>query len=520
VPFVRIPDAGKVGLNKDLSNHELPINAWTDARNVRFLNGYAWQMFGYGEVFNTAQVVPHHVMPVVIGTARYWLYASLEKIYAVTLAAGTAVHTNRTRQTAAVDVNYAATPNSWTSTLIGGIPILNNGVDPPQAWDLNLANRFVALPGWPANTTCKSMRGFRSFLVALNITEAGTNYPFMVRTSHPADPGSVPASWDYTDPTVDALRFDLAQGYDPIVDGFQLRDSLMVYKEASVWRIDFVGGQFVDQVTKVLGTSGALNRNCIVEVDGFQVVLTNSDVIAHDGQSPWSILDRQTRRWLFQNMDVDGVYRAFVFKNPFFNEVCIAFPSVGSNTCDKALVWNYVEKTVSIRDVPNIHHANFGPTDVGLLGNWAQDPAPWQSDLTLWDSPDFVPSAARVLMGSDGPKLYMLDSSSSFDGAVPTVYLERRGLSFDAPERIKLVRGLRPRVVGNTGDTVKFRVGGQDDPWGEPTWSDEMVHTIGSTTANDCFVSGRYITIRWENGTAFSARLDSIDIDVEMAGNW
>jgi hypothetical protein len=522
MPLVRVPNAGLAGVNKDLSQHELPINSWSDAQNIRFLDGYAYQFYGHGEVYNSPAVVPYHLIPATIGTQRYWLYAGLAKVYAVTISGGVATHTNLTRQTTGVDVDYSGTPNSWTSTLLGGIPILNAGntVDPPQMWSLNIANRLTALTNWPANTFCKALRSYKNYLVALNVTKAGTNYPFMVKWSHPADPGGVPVTWDPTDATKDAGETDLAEGYDPVVDGLQLRDSFIIYKEASVWRMDFVGGPYVFRFQKVLGTSGALNRNCIVEVDGFHLVLTGSDVIVHDGQSATSVLDKQARRFLFQNMDVDQVSKAFVFKNPFLNEVFICYASIGSTWPNKAVVWNYKDKTVSFRDVPNLNHASFGPVDNGLYGNWAQDSAPWSSDLTAWNGPDFTPSTARVMMASNNQKLYLLDASASFDGAIPSAYLERRGLSFDQPEMMKLVRGIRPRIVGNTGDTVQIRVGGQTDPWSDPTWGPVMTHTIGSTIANDCFVSGRYITIRFETGTAYQWRLDSYDIDVEASGMW
>ena len=110
-------------------------------------------------------------------------------------------------------------------------------------------------------------------------------------------------------------------------------------------------------------------------------------------------------------------------------------------------------QTVSFRQIPNLNHAAFGPVDNSLAGNWNQDSAPWDSDLTVWDGPDFVPSTARAIMASANTKLYMLDASSSFDGSIPDAYLERRGLSFGAPERIKLIRSFRPRISGNTGQT-------------------------------------------------------------------
>lgn len=519
--IINVKNCGAMGVIDDLSNHELPIEAWTDARNVRFLDGYAHQAGGHSQAYGTPSVVPYHVLPVIIGGVRYWIYASLAKIYAVTITAGAAVHTNLTRQTAGNDVDYAATANSWTSTVLGGIPILNPGntADPPQQWDLNTANNFAALSNWPASTYCKSLRAYKNFLVALNVTKTTTNYPYMVKWSHPADPGAVPSSWDPTDATKDAGEFDLADGYDQIVDGAALRDSLMIYKENSVWRLDFTGGAYVHRASKVMGTSGAMNRNCIAEIDGYHIVLTTNDIVIHDGVQARSVLDKMTRRWLFNNMDSDNQGRAFVFKNPYFNEVFVCYPSVGSTIPDAAIVYNYNDKTVSKRTLPSIHHANFGQVDNSLAGTWASDPDPWSSDLTLWNGGENVPNISRVLMASNDTKLFMLDASSSFDGVQNDWYLERRGLSFGTPEKIKLVKGIRPRISGNTGDNITVKIGSQDDPFETPTYT-SMTHTIGETVRNNCLVAGRYIAVRFEDGTAYNSRIDSYDLEIEELGNW
>lgn len=661
--FIKVPNAGSLGVNKDLSQHELPINAWTDCQNIRFLDGYAFQFLGEGEPFGTPTVTPYHLLPVIVSGERYWIYAGAQKVYAVSNSSGSAVHTNITRQetnlltyseefnnaawvkgnatvtansttdpigtstadtltatssnatiyqtltlanspyvfsvylkrktgtgtvsitidgttlenvtlttswvrfdthltptagsctvgirintngdevyawgaqlepgtimgdyvkttnaSASADENYSASQNSWTSTLLGGIPVLNpdNGNDYPQRWNLELNSRLVNLENWPESVYCGVMRSYKNYLVALNITKGSNNYPFMVKWSNPADPGSIPDSWDETNPANDAGETDLAEGYDPIVDGLQLRDSFMIYKEASIWRMDYVGGPFVFKFQKVLGTSGAIAKNCIVEVDGFHFVFTNSDVIVHDGQTSTSILDKQSRRFLFQNIDVDQVDKCFVFKNPFLNEVYACYPSLGATSCDKALVWNYKDKTVGFRDLTNLNHAAFGPVDEGLEGNWSQDSAPWSSDLSYWNGPDYTPSAARAMMASNDTKLLLLDASAAWEGDLPDAYLERIGLSFDASDKIKLVRSIRPRITGNTGDTVIVKIGYSNDPYTTPTYT-SMTYTIGSTISNDCLVAGRYIAIRFETGTAYQWRLDSYDLDVEMAGNW
>lgn len=516
MPLVPVKNVGQYGVNKDLSSAELPINAWTDSSNIRFLDGYANQFYGHGAVYGTPSVTPYHVMPVSLLGVRYWLYASDKKIYAVNSAA----HTNITRQTATVDVDYAATKNSWTSTVLGGIPILNNGVDIPQFWNLGLATKCAALTNWPATYTCAVIRSYKNSLIALNITKAGVNYPFMVKWSHPADPGTVPSTWDIADATKDAGETDLAEGYDLIIDGLALRDSFIIYKQQSVWRMDYVGGQFVYRFQKVLGTSGALNRNCIAEIDGQHFVLTASDVIIHDGNQATSVLDKQSRRYLFHNIDATYSTLAFVFKNPFLNEVFICYPESGSTSCNKAMVWNWVDKTISFRTLPNINHAQAGAFESGLAQTWDSDSAPWSSDNSTWNAPEFTPDIARVIMASDDPKLYLLDSSASFNGVAPVSYLERIGLSFDAPDSIKTIVGLRPRITGSLGETVMVQIGFSNEPYEQPTYQPAVAFTIGTTISIDTFASGRYMAIRFSSGTAYNWRLDSYDIDVRIAGKW
>lgn len=520
--YIRVPNCGSIGVIKDLSKHELPLPAWTDANNVRFMDGYAQQFLGHGSAYGTPSVIPYHVVAVQSGATRYWLYAGAEKIYAVTISGGSAVHTNLTRQTAGNDVNYTGTPNAWTSCLLSGIPILNAGntTDPPQQWDLNIANRMTALSNWPANTYCKAMRSYREFLVALNVTKSGTNYRHMVKWSHPAEPGAVPSSWDPADATKDAGENDLASTPGEIIDGLQLRDSFMIYKEDSVWRMTYTGGTYVMDFQQVLGVSGALNRNCIVEIDGFHFVLTQSDVIVHDGQNATSILDEQARRDLFQDIDASATDRCFVVKNPFLNEVWLCYPQAGNSIPNRALVWNYKKRTVSYREIPSAHHANYGAVDSALGDTWDSDGDPWNSDLTVWNGPGFTPSTTRVLMASNNQKLFLIDTSASFDGVQPTWYLERVGLSFGNPEIRKLVCGIRLRVTGAVGSTINVKLGYSDDPYTAPTYNDAITHTIGTTVSCDTFVSGRYIAIRIENGTAYFARIDSFDIDVVEDGEW
>ena len=516
--MVPINQVGQYGVNRDLSNSELPANAWSDCQNIRFIDGSAYQFYGHGEIYAGTVVEPYHVLPVTVLGVRNWLYLGANKIYQVNGNGGVITHTNITRQTSSVDVNYSATKNGWTSTVLTGIPILNNGIDPPQQWAG--AGKCTTLSNWPINTTCKSIRAFKNSLIALNVTKAGINYPFMVKFSHPADPGTVPVTWDIADATKDAGELDLADGYDAIVDGLALREYFVIYKQQSVHRLDYVGGAFIYKAGKVLGTSGAMNKNCIVELDGQHFVLTANDVVVHDGFQAQSVMDKQTRRFLFANIDSEQIGLCFVFKNPYLNEVFVCYPTPGTTSCTQAMVWNSVDKTISFRQIPSLNHAQHGALDSGLSSTFDADSAAFDSDITAFNAGDFTPDIARVVMASGDTKLFQLDSSTTFNGLIPSAFLERKGLHFDAPDAIKLIKSVRPRISGTAGGTVLVQVGWSNEPYQEPTYSAAVPFVIGATVSCDLFVSGRYMAIKFSSGTAYAWRLDGYQLDIERGGLW
>ncbi len=514
MPLLTVGNVGQVGVNKDRSVHELPPNVWTAANNIRFQNNTVKPVLGETQVYGTPQVVPYHVLPVLVAGVQHWLYAGANKIYDVT---GT-THTNITRQTASVDVDYSASLNGWTSTILGGVPVLNNPNDAPQQW--LLTGKCTALSNFPANTKCGVLRAFKNFLIALDVTKAGVRYPYMVKWSTRADPGTVPASWDHTDPTKDAGEFDLSEGYDYIIDGLALRDGFMIYKRSSVYRLEEIGGIFIFKSSKVLGTSGALNRNCIAEIDGQHFVLTNEDVVIHDGFQSQSVLDEVARQELFRDIDATYSDRAFVFKNPAYSEMLVCYPQQGQTVCNRALVWNWKTKTVSFRDIPDLNHAAAGPVAVSTTGDtWATIPGTWASSTRRWSNAGTTLDTTRVLLASNNTKLLVADEGATFDGADIDAYAERRGLNMGDTQRRKLLTGITPRISGNAGETVLISMGGADDPYSEPAYT-EMTYTIGETVTAYGFAESRYPAIKFASGTAKSWRLDSYDVEYSFSGRW
>ena len=210
---------------------------------IRDRHGAIQKTPGYKEVMASCPVAPYHIINLEVGSSNYWIIGGLAKIY---------VHngsswTNITRQTTGSDVNYNATAKEgWTSTILGGTLVMANGFDVPQFWALSsgvpsTSTKMAALSNWSAtNHYPFSVRAFRSFLVALNVSKAGVPYTRLVKWSHEAATQSVPSSWDETSSTVDAGEYELADTSGKIVDGMALGDTFMIYKEDSIYSMQFV----------------------------------------------------------------------------------------------------------------------------------------------------------------------------------------------------------------------------------------------------------------------------------------
>lgn len=508
------------GLNKDLGQETLPLGAVTDASNVRFREGYAELFLGQTDAYPTAPIAPYTAFPVRTGSTIYWLVLGAAKAYAVTGAPAT--WTNVTRQTTGTDVDYSAALDTlWNGGVLNGVPIVNNGVDVPQYWStIATGTKLAALPDFPASTTARVIRPFGNTVFALDVTQGGTRYPHRVLWSHPADPGTVPASWDVSDATKDAGQNDL-DGASFVVDALPLGNSLIIYKQNSCYACTYSGAPYVWSFRQLFSNYGMVAPDCGVEIDGTHYVLTQSDVIRHDGSTVQSILDKATRRWLFQNIDVNGFERCFVTKNVYFNEVWICFPEVGETSCTKALIYNYKDGTVSFRSLPNVTSANCGQVDSTSADTWDADSQSWTSDLTSWNSNEFGAQSQRTMLCAPSrPALVLADAGTQYFTEFIPAYMERTGISLDTPNQVKTIKRIRPRIKAPSGTVLTFRVGGQMDVYGPVTWSSPITYTVGSSASVDGFASGRLLAWRMDSASAYAWRFEGMDIEYEMRGGW
>lgn len=510
MPIVTIPGSGQYGAMADQAPQELPINAWSRVRNMRFRDGYSERFGGHSPIFGAPTVTPYWLTPYTTPAARFWVHAGAARVFADD-------GTTRTDITPAAPFT-GAQDDRWTGGSLNGVLVMNNGVDQPQFWGGNVANKLATLTAWNAAWRAASVRPFKNYLVALDVTKSGTRYPHMVKWSHAADPGTVPISWDEADPAKDAGEQDLAETPDLIVDQLPLGDLNVVYKERSMYSMQFIGQPYIWRFQRLPGDVGMLARGCAVATPQGHVVLAAGDVILHSGQGPQSLLTGRMRRWLFNNIDSTAYQRAFVTSNPAKNEVWICFPSVGATTCTQALVWNWADNTLGVRDLPNATYGAPGQIKYSAAASWNADTETWADDVTAWNQDDYSQADARLLLASTLPQIELVDTTGSYHGQPITAMLERTGLALDDPYSVKLLRAVYPRVDAITGTQLSIEVGASMDAERAPVWQPPVIYTVGSTLKADAFAQGRFLALRISSVGKQPWRVKSIDLDVVKQG--
>lgn len=511
MPVINIPDVGKFGVIKDQPPQELPINAWSDAKNMRFREQGAERFRGQRRVFDLATVVPYWIQQYNNGGKRWWIHAGTNALFADDGVNPRENITPTVAPTGGVD-------DRWTGGFFNGVFVANNGVDAPLYW--GGTGVMTPLPNWTAGLTTKSLRAYKNSLVAAGINRSGTDLPHTVLWSSLTDPGAVPVSWDINDPTKEAGEFPLAEDPSPIVDQLTMGDANIIYKEQSMWSMTPSGDNQIYRFQRLPGDVGALVRGGIANTPAGHVVLTPGDVILHAGQGPQSIITSVMRRWLFNQVDSPNRLRSFVVTNPPANEVWVCFTSIGEDFATTAAVWNWRDNTWAIRELPGVTYGASGQIDYSIISTWEAQSDVWRDAQNAWNQEELSAAQSRLLMCGLNQAITAVDVSASFDGQPFTSQMTRIGLALDAPDRVKTVRSVFPRVEATTGTRIRIEVGSSMDVEGAVTWSPPVEYVVGSTYKADAFASGRFLAARFTSMDNNSWRIKSYGLDVVTAGEY
>lgn len=535
MPKFPLRDLGSVGLVSDRHPVDVSLVAFTDAINVRFDGRGVSRssIFKYIDPDYTYSKTP---------TGLVFGSSSVEGFLITAFSDGSLEQWNNGTVT---DVSATETPNSGnnqiTYTELGGLIYINRGHSQPLYRTDPFSGAFQTLPGWDASHTCVSLRRFKDYLIAINVTQGAYEYPGMVKWSNTALPGSPPADW-YIDGTDGSnggenVLNDISGG---LVDGHPMASSFILYGDFQSWRMEHIGGNDIFGFYKLFDDAGIMAPNCVVDVNNIHYVFGRNDIYIHDGITKSSIADDRIKSLIFDDMDYDNRDRCFVLHDELKHEIHFCYPTKSSNApwssdditgCNRSAVYNYIHNTWSMCDMPSAVAAteltlHFSPT-------WDDfTPEEWENAYQKWSGWVSASPRSSVILCSGNPALsapaapYFLDDAIGLQSSEPVMDIWWEGtaqmrkkdlddLGFSLSDR-KWVRRIIPQSSAYD-DTSHFNIsaGSSASLNGPVLWDKGKDFYPISDTKYDCRINGKYISLRFSFPPGEYCEIGGFDLDIE-----
>ena len=539
MPMLPIRSLGSVGVIKDVNSYDLPPNGISSGNNVRFEDGKITRLPAFREFFSLTNNTPRHIYTITHpgNDDRLGILCDCGSIYAVL----NGVESNLTPTSGTV----TPTTVPYTTTNLGGVSYVNRE-DREPLFLTSIGTEYAELTNWNSAWRCSSLRGFKSYLIALNVSKSGVNYPNMVKWSDVTQFGSVPGSWDETDPSTNAGENTLTESSTPIVDGFPLRNSFVIYSTYNAFLMSESGSLSVFNFRKLFDNRGIINKNCAVEVKGLHYVFGFNDIYVHDGNTYRSLVEGRVKDFIFGSLNYKATNVCFVYHDAYRNEVLFGYQSsdedaafINATQANKLAVYNYVSDAWSFGDLPNcvgMTSANIDQfqsyasitTSYDLTGGSYYELETGQSRHTFTvarkSTSDITegPTSYTWLYGYDliNGGLLPYDLSTEVN---QEAYVSRVGIDLDETgselRSYKTIRSIYPQLESYGSGSVNFKFNGTGYNEPEATFGsvDDVTWTSG-TYKIDTRAGGRYLAYKLTVAADTDFKFSGFDADIVSTG--
>ncbi len=476
--------------NSDIDAWDLPPNILSEIENVRY-NNNGYNTFGGRNrfVIGDQQQLIHahnylrHLAVVTTDTQRKLLYIGktiFEGRIRIELGNnGIIIHTF-------TNIDEISAYN-WASDNFGKLKVLSNYNESPVYFDDNTNPKINQLPfnntqTWSDKSwTAKVIRAHKNFLFALGINENGSEFPYKIRWSDVADTGSIPSTWDDTDPANRAGSNVLLDNSGVLIDALPLRDQLLIYTTHGITNVSFIGGQFTWGFRSLSKQAGLLSINCIAEVRGRHVVFGDGDIYLTDGNSINSIAHNRIIKQINNSMDTSKLHQAYVINHRIKKEVWFCFTEHGYEHPSIAFIWNWEDNKWSKRILDRIMFAVPSPYVQDIL-QWNNVSPNWDSISDRWAMGVASPIDDTIVGLHDIPvdsvnnnggiRGEILDTDGYISAENFASVIERTNLQLSSADNVTMITSVYPHI--DSPSACKFQIGSQQYSGGPISWKPEV----------------------------------------------
>jgi hypothetical protein len=387
---VRGMDRG--GVVKTYAPDQIPDGSFYDVLNVKFKDGKASAGAGW-IVFATAldSRAMHGDEYFQRAGGEFLLSVSLTSVFNYTAGVGP--------WQSIQDVNFSGGPDNFFDSDTGfDTFFITNGINAPRQW--NGSGNIIPVPGLATvqggftNVTGMIIRSFAGFLMLMNTTETGNPFPQRIRWSVFGQPGNWTndifgngqAGWN-----------DLSDDVGFILWATPFNNYMCVYKERSIYLMQYVGPPTIFSFQRVINGIGLLAQRAVADLGDEHAFLGNDNFYTFNGISIDPI-GNPIKTFFFQDLDPGYRNRVQAFVVEEDDEVWWIYSS-GSTTYwngnpkapgdpDRAVVWNYINNTWSIRDNPGTTWFYYHQI---VQNTWQTVPdLPWNQTSGNWNDKRFL----------------------------------------------------------------------------------------------------------------------------------
>ena len=145
----------------------------------------------------------------------------------------------------------------------------------------------------------------------------------------------------YPQATNQAGSLRLSHGSE-IYSTLQVRQEILVWTDTSLYSLQYLGAPLVWGATLMDGNISATHPNSVVLASGVVYWMGLEKFYMYDGRV--QTLNCDLRQYIFSDINYEQEYQVFGTTNEAFNEVWWFYCSANSNTVDRYVVYNYLEK--------------------------------------------------------------------------------------------------------------------------------------------------------------------------------
>ena len=489
-------DKVDVGIVTNLPSRSV---VWSAGRNVSFRPGIVMKIPGK-ELLTTITNTPIRAK---------FTFKAYDNVWRTIVCSDNTIYSYTNNFTIRQDITPTTPPSStstdtWCFGLIGGIPIISNGVNPTWKWD-NFSSIVTPLSGTPL--ICQALHVINNRLILGDIQEGGYSFPARIRWS------------DVITVTNWAKNLSLVSGQKDLVSPHTSMDGIdrvkaitnfgnrmVLFSERNIWFGGVGGFPEIFLFESLDQNIGLAAKKAYVKTPAGIFFMGQEDFYRITQGMPEPIGFR-IRNSCFPNINKPKIETAFAYYKYSTREVVFCVPTGTNETPDTAFVYGVETDSWAIWDVDYICHSLYFDSS-----NMQYDTLPYGSYDSITDSRyddmGITGQLPTEAVGNVSGQILKQAAGYNNNGEPINAYIESGdfiGKDFNGNDLVdinKIIYELWPSLKPQESiNALMVQVGVRDNLHQDIIWSNPVPYTIGVSRNVNVRTQGKWIRVRYYTDT-------------------